>query len=104
MATTPLWAPWRMEFIGGEPPRGCVFCELPKEADDRRNLIVARGRQAFVILNKFPYNSGHLMIVPNQHLADYAALPRPVLAEMNELAQTAVRALGEAYRPEGFNM
>jgi ATP adenylyltransferase len=94
-----------MEFIEkGPPPQGCVFCLLPRETEDRKNLILYRGEQAFVILNKFPYNNGHLMIVPNQHTADFTRLSAPVMAEMNALTQTALRALGAAYRPEGFNL
>jgi ATP adenylyltransferase len=95
-----------MEFISGkdDSPKGCVFCVLPKENEDRRNLILHRGEHAFVILNKFPYNNGHLMIVPHSHSADYTQLPEPVLIDMNRLTQKALLALGAAYRPEGFNM
>ena len=104
MGTTQLWAPWRMDFIKGDMPQGCVFCTLPQETDDRNNLIVARGQNAFVIMNKYPYNNGHLMIVPNLHLADFTQVPLDVLAEMNLLTQKALRALASAYRPEGYNM
>lgn len=102
--TSPLWAPWRMEFIDGEKPQGCVFCVLPREKDDRKNLIVHRGEQAFVILNKFPYNSGHLMVVPNVHESDYTALKPEVMTEMNLLTQQALRALKGAFGPEGYNL
>ena len=74
----PLWAPWRMEFIERERPRGCIFCTFPAEARDRENLILGRSEHSFAILNKFPYNSGHLMVIPRRHTGDFTALPEPV--------------------------
>lgn len=103
MSTTQLWAPWRMEFLKEPAPSGCVFCRLPKETEDRKNLILHRGENVFVILNKFPYNNGHLMVVPNEHLADYTKVSAEVAAEMHELTRRCIRALSQAYRPEGFN-
>jgi ATP adenylyltransferase len=104
MSTKQLWAPWRMEFLKGPKQDECVFCTLPKQSDDRGNLIVHRGPQAFVILNKYPYCNGHLMVVPNRHTADYGALKAEELAAMNELSQHCVKALTGAYSPGGFNL
>ncbi|MBY0370126.1 HIT domain-containing protein [bacterium] len=99
-----LWAPWRMDFIKGEGPTGCIFCTLPAQGKDRESLIVHRGKQAYIILNKFPYNNGHLMIVPTLHVADYLAVPDAVLTEMNALTKLATRALNEKLKPHGFNI
>ncbi len=95
-----------MEFL--TDPKGktdeCVFCSLPKEREDRTNLILHRGETSFVIMNKYPYNNGHLMIVPNRHLSDYTILTPDEMAEMNRLTQHVLKALGESYKPQGFNM
>lgn len=100
-----LWAPWRMEFLTGPKPGGCVFCDLPAEnGRDRDNLILHRGTKAFVILNKYPYNNGHLMIVPNRHTADFLSITAEESAEIHALSQKAMQALGAAYRPDGFNV
>ena len=82
---------------------GCIFCEALARIDTEP-LVVHRGRVAFVILNKFPYNNGHLMVVPNRHVGRLADLEAAELAEFIELAQAAERALSSAYRPHGFNM
>ena len=103
----PLWAPWRMELIGGEKPEGCIFCLFPAEVGDeadRRNLIVARSAQSFVILNRFPYNNGHVMVVPRRHTGDLLALPEPEYADLEALLRTAIAVLREVYRPEGLNV
>jgi ATP adenylyltransferase len=102
----PLWAPWRMEFIAAEKPKGCIFCDFPAapEAEDRKNLIVRRGAHAFTILNRFPYNSGHLMVVPRRHGADLAALPPAEWADLQEELRLAAAVLQAAYRPEGINL
>lgn len=100
-----LWAPWRMRYIKGEDrvSRGCVLCEAPR-MDDKEALIVYRGERAYVILNKYPYNSGHLMVVPYRHVPDIVDLDKEELAEMMELARASIRALREAFRPHGFNL
>lgn len=99
-----LWAPWRMELLAGEKPTGCVFCELPKSKDDRKNLIVHRGERCFVILNKYPYNNGHLMIVPTRHSSDLTSLTEDESREMFALTQKSIEVLGQGYKPEGFNV
>lgn len=102
----PLWAPWRMEFIAAEKPKGCIFCEFPAapEADDRRNLVVHRGVHAFVILNRYPYNSGHLMVVPRRHGADLGALPAAEYGDLMEEVRRAAAVLQATYRCEGINV
>ena len=102
----PLWAPWRMEFIAAEKPKGCIFCDFPAapEADDRRNLIVHRGAHAFVILNRFPYNSGHLMVVPRRHGAELQALAPGEYGDLMEEVRRAAAVLQAVYRPEGINV
>lgn len=102
----PLWAPWRMEFIAAEKPKGCIFCDFPAapEADDRKNLIVHRGAHAFVILNRYPYNSGHLMVVPRRHGSELSALPAAEFADLMEEVRRAAEVLRAVYRPEGINV
>lgn len=100
-----LWAPWRMRYIKGEDrvSGSCVLCEAPRMGD-RDALIIYRGERAYVILNKYPYNSGHLMIVPYRHVPDLEGLDREELVEMMELARASMRALREAFKPHGFNL
>lgn len=102
----PIWAPWRMEFIAGERPAGCIFCDFPAApaTDDRKNLIVHRDEHAYVILNRYPYNSGHIMVVPNRHGADLDALPPAEWAALQELLRRAAAVLRATYGPEGLNI
>jgi ATP adenylyltransferase len=102
-----LWAPWRMEFIQAEQPKGCIFCVFPAEAGleaDRRNLVLGRSAHAFAILNKFPYNNGHLMVVPRRHTADFTALPEDEFHDLHRLLKLAVEVVREAYAPHGYNL
>jgi ATP adenylyltransferase len=102
----PIWAPWRMEFIAGQKPAGCIFCDFPAapEADDRTNLIVHRDPHAFVILNRYPYNSGHLMVVPRRHGADLAALPAAEWDGLQALLRRTAAVLRATHRPDGLNI
>jgi ATP adenylyltransferase len=99
-----LWAPWRMAYIGVPSPDGCIFCDKPREESDAGNWILCRGRLAFVILNAFPYNNGHLMVAPFRHTADIESLTPEEQAEIFRLTQLCVSLLREAFRPEGFNI
>jgi ATP adenylyltransferase len=99
-----LWAPWRMDFIRAEKPKGCIFCLFPAEADDRKNLVLGRSRLSFVMLNKYPYNNGHLMVIPRRHVADLTQLPEPEFMDLHRLLGLAVDTLRGSYRPEGFNV
>jgi len=95
----PLWAPWRLEYIqqADEAP-GCVFCEAGDE------LVVHRGERAFVLLNKFPYASGHLMVAPVRHVGAFGELSPEEATEIHVLAQRALAALEGEYGPHGFNL
>jgi ATP adenylyltransferase len=99
-----LWAPWRLEYVqqADELP-GCVFC-LAVEGDDEERLVVHRGGSAFVLLNRFPYASGHLMIAPLRHEGDFAALEDNEVVEIHRLAAQGMGALAQAYGPQGFNL
>ncbi len=99
-----LWAPWRMKFVEKEKKKGCVFCEVLAEDADEKNLIVYRGKLAFVILNRYPYTSGHVMVVPNAHQPSFEFLDPPTRAEMMELSTRAVEVLKKVYSPEGLNL
>jgi ATP adenylyltransferase len=99
-----LWAPWRIQYIKGPPPEGCVFCVLPGEGRDRDHRIVYQGRRVFVILNTFPYNSGHLMVVPYRHVADLGALQDDEALELVHLTTAAMEAITGTYGAEGFNV
>jgi ATP adenylyltransferase len=100
-----LWAPWRMELIEkGEPKQGCIFCDLPRAGDDRGNLILGRTPHTFAILNRFPYNNGHLMVVPRSHAPDLESLPREQHDELAEMLRVAIRLVGQAYRAQGHNL
>jgi ATP adenylyltransferase len=102
-----LWTPWRYQYIksaiAGEQPE-CIFCDAAKCTDDARTLVVHRGVSSFVILNRFPYTVGHLMIVPYKHAAELAGLDPATLAEMMQLAQRTETAFKSLYKPEGINL
>jgi ATP adenylyltransferase len=128
-----LWTPWRMEYISGTgsdaagadedmfegdsseaaqeqeeelESTGCVFCDRARlpESQDRASLILLRAKHNFVILNLYPYNSAHLMVVPYTHTADLPGLPHETVGDMLALVQRMVTAIGEEYHPEGFNV
>jgi ATP adenylyltransferase len=102
----PLWAPWRMDFILSKKPSGCIFCDFPKAppSDDRANLVVHRSEHAFTCLNRFPYNSGHLMVIPRAHVSELGALPADAWADLQDELRRAVDVLQAVYRPEGMNI
>jgi len=83
---------------------GCIFCDLPAEGDDARTKILIRGQRAFVILNSFPYNPGHLMVAPFRHVGDLGAIETDEFAEVDALLTRSVRALEEEMEPHGFNL
>jgi ATP adenylyltransferase len=98
-----LWAPWRLEYISGEKSDECIFCEKPA-LDDDSALIVHRGQRCFVMLNAFPYASGHVMVAPYEHTADLAGLEEAASLELISLTQDSLRAIRATYRPDGFNV
>jgi len=99
-----LFSPWRHTYVTRSTDEtGCVFCDA-LESDEGRSLIVAEGPTCFAILNLYPYNSGHLMIVPRRHIGTLAALDHVELGELGVLTRRAEIALSEAYQPQGINV
>ena len=99
-----LWSPWRLAYItGGASSGGCVFCHALTDSD-AAPLIIHRGATCYVILNLFPYNNGHLMVIPNRHIATLASATPDERCELIELTATAEVALTEAFAPHGLNM
>ena len=99
-----LWAPWRLEYIkSADEETGCIFCRAA-EADDEEGLVVKRGELAFVLLNRFPYASGHLMIAPYRHEGEFGELTSEEALEIHRLASAGLAALAERMRPQGFNL
>jgi ATP adenylyltransferase len=103
--TKPLWAPWRLEYIeqADEQP-GCIFCTALESSDDEEGLVVHRGRRAFVLLNKFPYASGHLMVAPKRHVGDLGDLEDEEVLELHRLVLQGLGALAETSAPQGYNL
>jgi ATP adenylyltransferase len=103
LAAERLWTPWRLQYLEGDKPDECIFCSKPK-LDDEAALIVRRGDRCFVMLNGFPYTSGHVMVAPYLHTADLAGLDRETSLELMSLTQESLRVIGKAYSPDGFNV
>lgn len=103
-----MWSPWRMSYVtaGAERggPTGCVFCDLPASGDDRGAYILHRGALCFVIMNLYPYNNGHLMVIPFRHVDSITALDAGTLTEMMTLTQRAQGVIQERMHPQGFNL
>ena len=108
-----LWSPWRYSYLTSAPtPEGCVFCHIaqsspdeePSEETDQANLVVFRGLHNFVVLNKFPYTSGHVMVVPYAHAAELSAISDEAATEMMALARLTEAHLRSTYRPDGLNL
>lgn len=99
-----LWAPWRMDYIFKRKGKRCIFCLGPKRKDDRGNLILHRGKHAFVMMNKYPYNNGHLMIVPIRHCTELESLTPLESKELFDLLKVSVRVLKTSLLPHGFNI
>ncbi len=99
-----LWTPWRYAYItGADKPKGCIFCELPKQ-DDKTARIVCRGRNCYVILNSFPYTPGHVMVVPFAHLDELQKLSSEAAHEVMDLSQKMEVVLRSLYKPDGVNL
>lgn len=108
-----IWAPWRMEYIrhledagAPEADKGCIFCWKPREEPgrDAGNLIVARRADCFVIMNLYPYNNSHLMVVPYRHICDFTQLAEPELLDCQRALQDAVRVMSRTLQPQGWNI
>lgn len=100
-----LWAPWRLAFIeSGDKPEGCIFCVYPTEGRDRERLILGRSEHSFVILNKYPYNNGHLMVIPKEHVSDLSQLSEERFDDLQRLLRTSAAVIREVYGPDAMNV
>jgi ATP adenylyltransferase len=99
-----IWAPWRMEYIKKDKSGECIFCSLPKAGDDKNNFILFKGMYCFIIMNIYPYNTGHLMIVPSRHCACITELDTDESMELNELTKRSIQILRKVNTPDGFNV
>jgi ATP adenylyltransferase len=100
-----LWAPWRLEYVqNADAQDGCFLCAAAASDDDVQHLVVNRGERAIVVLNKFPYASGHLLVAPTRHGVDFGGLDDAEALEIHRLGQHGVEALGAVFRAEGFNL
>jgi len=98
------WAPWRMEYILGPKETHCIFCLSEDGHDDRERLILYRSERSFVIMNKYPYNNGHLMVAPFKHVADVEDIDPETVVDMFQLLRQCKRILRTSMRPDGFNI
>lgn len=99
-----LWAPWRAPYILGTKEKGCLLCRVSQENRDEENYVVWRGELGYVMLNRYPYNAGHLMIVPYRHEGALENLQAKESLELIQLAQRSIVALKESMKPQGFNL
>lgn len=99
-----IWAPWRIEYIRGGKPDGCILCEKPKENNDVVNYILYRGEKNFVMLNAYPYNPGHLMVAPYRHVAGLDGLTEEERHEHVDMVSRSIEVLREVFNPGGFNI
>lgn len=101
-----MFAPWRMKFIveSKKPIPGCILCGLLTQEDSEQNLILSRSEESYIVINKYPYNTAHLMVVPNVHENDFTKLSASTMASINKQLQQAVSVLSKVYNPAGFNI
>jgi len=99
-----LWAPWREKFILCEKHPGCFLCRTAKENEDRKNLILCRGKKCFVILNRYPYNNGHLMVAPFRHVGKLEDLKEDESTELLKISQLCIKAIKSGMKPHGINL
>lgn len=101
-----LWAPWRQQFIYNhrEKPRSCLFCRVKKSRQDVKNFLIERGKLSFTMLNLYPYNNGHLMVVPYRHIGSLELLNRQEVEEIFLLIQKTTKTLGRVIKPHGYNI
>ncbi len=99
-----LWAPWRLQYVAGPKPDGCIFCAAASGRDDLSSLVVMRGARCFVIVNRFPYNAGHVMVVPYRHRNRLLDLADDEVLELMRLTDRTVRVLERVLRAEGVNI
>ncbi len=100
----PLWAPWRIDYIRQEKADECFLCRIFAETKDRENLLLHRGKTCAILMNRYPYNSGHLLVAPYRHIAELDGFTAEEVTEMAALSARAVDVLREAMAPQGFNI
>lgn len=100
-----LWAPWRQEYLESED-KSCIFCTIPRKSssEDRKNLLLLRGKVSFILLNKYPYNSGHLMVSPYRHITELSSMDRDEILEVADLLKLSCQLLKDEFSPDGFNI
>jgi ATP adenylyltransferase len=98
-----LWAPWRIEYITGGKKERCIFCDKPKEGNDKKNLILYKGETSFIIMNRYPYSNGHLMAVPYRHINNMSELDHKERLELMNLTTKCIEIL-KVMNPDGFNI
>jgi ATP adenylyltransferase len=99
-----MWAPWRIDYIKGPKPEGCILCDKVAAKKDRAHLILKRGEHGFTLLNLYPYSNGHLMVAPYAHGNALEALPDGVVGKLMEMVEESIVILKKAYKPEGINV
>ena len=99
-----LWAPWRMEYILSEKPKECIFCLGKDEREDKKRLVLHRSSRSFVIMNRYPYNNGHIMIAPLKHLPDIEDIDKETAQDMFQLLQKSIEIIRSCMNPDGFNI
>jgi ATP adenylyltransferase len=100
-----LWSPWRFRYLAETPKAaGCVFCVIAASAEDEANLVVYRGQFNFVVLNRYPYTTGHVMVIPYEHAASLAEIPEATATEMMGLIRVTEGLIRQVYRPDGINI
>jgi ATP adenylyltransferase len=100
----PLWAPWRIAYVGAPKPPGCLFCNVPHDPDPRSSLVLSVTPTTLVMLNRFPYGNGHVMVAPRAHTADLDGLTAAQSSDVTEAVRLAVRVLQRVFSPEGMNI
>ncbi|MFH1783521.1 MAG: HIT domain-containing protein [bacterium] len=99
-----LWTPWRMKYILGKKPKHCIFCEKITQDKDKENHIILRGKTCYIALNKYPYNNGHLMVIPYKHVSKLEELDDQTSLEIMSLLKLSARVLDETVKPGGINI
>ena len=99
-----IWAPWRIEYILGDKESGCFLCKMIAESNDRENLILKRGKTCFIVMNRYPYTSGHLMVTPYRHVENLKDLTTEEKLEMTDLTIEAIETLKMELKPHGLNL
>jgi len=99
-----LWAPWRLKYIVSTKEKKCIFCQKSQEKEDKKNYILLRAKTSFVMLNAFPYNNGHLLVIPFRHICSMEQMNSEESIEIMQLIKKMVKLLKEGMKPEGFNV